>query len=616
MNAPLKRLVDAVIDSRFKIDIAVGIAGGILCFIYLWFASQTPHLGLFCYQAIIAGFAAKSLAKPILNAAYQPKTSDVFTAVALLALFWLPLGFDVTDEGRRLSIAYFLFSSEGLSFVDFKFGSSLLNYVWLHLIPMPSLLWSRLGFVLIQAGIAATSFHLLSQHFSRRLVFVMIIAASAMSLTYVVQSINYNNAPILFALAGFALLFSGNKSTSATFLSGVLLATAALSKITLLALAPAAVAYIFIKDGINKTILLSTGILLVATLFVGFLSSLGQLDSYGTLVSEFIVEPFVGGEVESKNLEVHKHDPDTLSRLYSKNFNYLLERTWPVAIAIILLLIMVASGNYWLWVLSVIGIVAYWNSVFSDDFYYYHYLGVLLVSMLLGSINGLKQKHLPILGASIILALISFAGSNTGVRNIITSGAVILPLGFGLSMLSTGRLKRTGLVTASIIAIAVFIISLNYKGEAIYRDAPRSELTSNFTSAPLLGLFSTESRVTVTDELLAFCKDQNLEGTMLCINTIPMFNYLIDMSPKSIFYWRLPNRSVDEKMEFFNSAESPEFILTSKVNVRNRAWPNVSEASNEADEIYLNFYQEMLIAPDSPYEKIFENQAFALYKKG
>ena len=616
MNRPIEWVVERILKSKAPLHLLFGLVSGVLTFIWLSFSSNEILFGLFGFQSVVAGMFIGTISTIILNPSSQPDWKLVFACVILLCLFWIPLGFDVTDEGRRLSVSYYLFGPTNSSLVNFKFGSSLINYLWLHLFPTPNILWSRLGFALVQAGVGAVSFKLLKIYFPNRISFLMSVAASGIALVYVVQTINYNNFSVLLILATIFFLLKDSATKKHWFISGVLIGFAAISKLTLIILVPVGLGYILYKKSIRGGMFFVAGLVMILSGFMVYLAASGNFAHYTDQITDFVVEPYIQGEVLSNNLEVHKHDPDTLSRLYSKNLGYLLDRTWPVAISILLIGLTTVGRNYWLWGLSFLITLVIWHRWMSNDYYYYFYIGITLTVAIIAFASSRKKEEIPLLISAVILCLVSFVGSNTGIRNMVTSGAIVLPLAFGLcSMFTSERIPTIGRATSTIIALALFILAFNYKNHTIYRDGMRSELTSTFSSSALLGIHSTASRVKTTDELAGFAKKEDLKGTLLCLNTIPMFHYTLGLSPGVKIYWRMTKKSENEKEVFLKSDEAPELILSSKVNVRDANWPQTTEVTPPADKDYLAFYTSLLDDPNGPYGLIFDNGVFALYQK-
>lgn len=443
----------------------------------------------------------------------------------------------------------------------------------------------------------------------------MTVASSAIALIYVVQSVNYNNVPVLFALMGIWVLLNGVGKKQA--LAASLFGFAAIAKLPMLILSPIALTYLLIKAKFREALIFLFGLIAVALAFTLFLSLSGNMEQYAERVTDFVLEPFIQGEIQTNNLEVHKHDPDTLSRVYSKNLDYLLGKTWPVALSVIVIAFLAMSRNYLIWIITLLATVIIWHSWMSNDFYYYYFIGVLASLILISLVASVKREQVPLLVLAILLAIVSFAGSNTGIRNIVTSGAIVLPLSIAFcSLYESKRLGELGKVTSSIVALALVIVSTNYKNHTIYRDGMRSEMSSSFASAGLGGIYSTAQRVEPTDQLVRYVNQEELVGrSLLCINTIPMFHYLLDMGPKNIVYWRLPNRSTEYKLDWFGGELASDFILSTKVNVRDSKWPMTAERTFSSDKVYFDFYEEILSDPLGPYELRFENEVYALFEK-
>ena len=130
----------------------------------------------------------------------------LFVSIFLFFTYWIPQGFDITDEGYILSKSWFLLHGLWTENLDMTWGSSLINGLWLSVVGSPSIIWVRIGFSILFALIAVVSFNIIKHYFTKKESFISILIFTILIPFGHTQSINYQNLPIFFVLLSFLFL--------------------------------------------------------------------------------------------------------------------------------------------------------------------------------------------------------------------------------------------------------------------------------------------------------------------------------------------------------------------------------------------------------------------------
>lgn len=542
----------------------------------------------------------------------------------------MPLGYDVTDEGRRLSISAYLFHGD-LFNIDFKFGTHAVYSLWLKSIGFPSLLWSRLGFALLQAGIASLCYSIVRQVTSDRNAMLGSVIAGFTILVYVVQTVNYNNFPVFVLLTSALLITKAEQEDNVNFkhfLAGVVFMCAIVSRFPLALMLPLGLLYFFIDgfvhknwlDALKKSLIYYSGVLIALALFLFFTYQIGDLDAYLEAINQKVIGQ-VTGDNAPEHLKTHFHDADSLLETYQRNLLDLLALTgWYLGVFLVVKIITVRT-NAITTSIPTLAMLIFWFFMTSGRNWGESILSLSIVLFVANFQAIRKSKQLfPYIFWALCIAIFCFLGSNMGIRNIVMSGGIsfLLSLCVALGFDIDSDSKKPSLAFYTSLAAALFL-SLevwHLKRGFIYRDAPEHELTAMFDSGPLLGILTQPERMKRVKELQAFfienSGDPRYQNT-LCANTIPMYYYELSIPPKTNFYWKMTTLSAEEKDAFFQSDDAPSSIIIALVNVRDVRWPVVDIPCHHSDQEYYDYYDQMLSDPSSPYELQFQNDAFGVY---
>ena len=119
------------------------------------------------------------------------------------AIFRIFKTFDVTDTGFHFTKGWgFLHGSFDIN-INFIWGTSLVSGLWLSIINTPSILWARIGWVIVVCLIVLYSYKIIKIYFNdlKSFLFVLILSFFFINYNYYL-SINYDNLSFLFSLIG------------------------------------------------------------------------------------------------------------------------------------------------------------------------------------------------------------------------------------------------------------------------------------------------------------------------------------------------------------------------------------------------------------------------------
>ncbi|MBU4485293.1 MAG: hypothetical protein KKD38_00055, partial [Candidatus Delongbacteria bacterium] len=119
-------------------------------------------------------------------------------------------------------------------------GTNIIGGLWLLIPGKPLLIWSRLGYIIIQILTAYFSFKILLLYFKPFRVFaVCLVVSISLSFWQYYFTINYDNLPLIFLLLSIYLILKENKTPSkhnraVLITAGVLIIISIFCKITYL----------------------------------------------------------------------------------------------------------------------------------------------------------------------------------------------------------------------------------------------------------------------------------------------------------------------------------------------------------------------------------------------
>tara|TARA_B110000046_G_C13026363_1_gene414337 strand:- start:9067 stop:11010 length:1944 start_codon:yes stop_codon:yes gene_type:complete len=557
----------------------------------------------------------------------------LFLASSLLILYWTPLGFDLTDEGRRMSFAYYFMDNYEFHLVDFKFGSHFISYLWLHLVSLPSVIWMRIGFLLSKTFLILILYKILEKYVPIRFAFIASIVGALLTVTYADQVLDYNNLPALIVALSLLTIEEGFLShsfrrNSLFILSGTLITLAILSKLPVLFILPLLTIYILVRPrkniaGTTKYHLIGfflLGFIASYTLFLGLLKYNDQAGVYFSKIYSVVIEPFFMGvkNEAADKLSRHGHDPSSLKSQYIDHSILVATHAWKYSLALLPLFVFWKNEKRWfinlLWAVFV-GFVAV---NFDISNWMPEFLAISICLWVLALRSALSSMaHTQLILLQIGLTIVLFIGTNNGFLNIFISGGIaFLFVSSIATMLHFGRLHRIGII-GLLMLIAFFAWST--KSHTIYRNLDQPYLTTAFQSPELSGIYATQPRVLLMDSTLTAMKEAinyDKEATMLDVNTVPGFNYLLQVKQSSLLFWKLNDMSKPEKVALLQSDVAPKYLVFSKINTRLRYWPNLKQvAYTPNDSAAFTFFDNYLHRSNPAFKPIYANKAFELWEK-
>lgn len=597
--------------------------------LHIWTADLPP---LMVFQFLVLSSGLFIAIRTISSESTRSHTIRLILASSLLFAFWLPLGFDITDEGRRMSYSYFFMDSYRYHLVNFKFGSHLTTYLWLHLISIPSVLWMRVGFLFCKVAYVVVIFKILKQYFNARHAFLGVLIGAIVSIIFVDQVLDYNNIPSLFVLISVLCIEKAsqqhrNVQRAMLIFAGVLLTFGVLSKFPVVSTLPILLIYIVYK---NIAATANLKLRFIGLFFSGFISTFlvfiiilwanDLVGVYFKKVHTVIIEPFLFGvknEAVSKLAE-HGHDPASIGSKYLSQINHVLDRLWIYLLGFLPVVLLWNSNQKWkvhtAWLISAIVIIL----SFEPDNWVIEFISITLILYTVAikaSVN--KIQKFTVLPLSLFLIIGLFIGTNNGLINLYMTGGLALLISVSVSAIS--YFGRNHIIGVSFVALLIAFLGWNTKSNTIYRNLDRPYLTSAFQSSAMRGLYSTQNRVALMDttvESFNQAIQQDSNASLLCVNTVPGFNYLLGIKHSDYLFWRLGGSSRTEKLREFNAKTKPKYLIIANIDARLRYWPSYSNHPySPNDSADFSFYKSYLQSDTSPYIELYSNQGFELWSK-
>jgi len=554
-------------------------------------------IGLYTYQIMLTFIILILVANILVRMANKPLSKlagwSVFSIAFLYLLYWIPLGFDVTDEGSRMTHSWFMFKGLWERYINFKFGSHFINGLWLHILDTPLLIWGRIGYSLVKALTICFAYLILRRYFKDVFLFVAVIVALLVSCIYGAQVINYNNLPVFIVLIAIYCLSIGmtepvnnTKGKLCFIISGFTLVLSVATRFPFVTLLVMPLIYFFLhyfivdKDRsslIQRLKLTYLGILCGLALVGLVLYSTDSLGSYINRVYDVLIRRFLFAQDEA--LILSQHDKVYITNLYMEELWKLLYLAGVyISVFIVTVLLSFRSGKVLRWLIYILYLVFlfYFVSLHIDRCYGIISINFALIILYLILGNGIK-KYLFILFWPTILLLFSFVGSANGVRNMISSGGIVLSFAASLVLIRNLNLQYKSFQfkfhwIALLVILPVSFHSIKFKKEHIYRDMNKKYLNTMFQSKQLFGIFSNSKRVAVVDSLL-YQADKLIipnKHSVMCVNMLPMMVYLTN--PSSYKGWKFIDP--EQKRKELMQNDAPDFIIISHKNTRDRYWPN------------------------------------------
>jgi hypothetical protein len=225
--------------------------------------------------------------------------------------------------------------------------------------------------------------------------------------------------------------------------------------------------------------------------------------------------------------------------------------------------------------------------------------------------------------AGIFVMAVTPIGSDNGLLKAQFGLWLILPL----SILLTYRLQnqtdnkrlRSMSSLLGVLLVSLLILSVFFQFTNVYRDDQnRFNLNTEFSDTALLGVYSTNERVEVVDELIVEIRKYSDKGdNVLIVNDIPMLYYLTETKPALgnswVFMMSIEKIKVKQS-RLERQGDLPKLFVYSKINTENRNWPLGNINDSDAGLEKLEYFKERYVS-ELGYSLLWQNEFFAIYGK-
>lgn len=584
----------------------------------------------------------------------------IFLFTFFYLLLWIPLGIDMTDEGKQMSIAWNIFNGTIKHSYDInKYGSWFINGLWLSILDEPLLIWARVGGVLLMSLMTLFAYLILYKYNkSSYTVFVVVVTLLLVICeNHPETKIDHSNLPVLLALIFiFFMLLTIESRSLLKFLLFILLAYFSLifsiwTRFPHLFFLPFPFIFYILysktshNEGIKKfNLIFHIPIFAVAAIFLNLLF----IKKYIT-ISHFkeIYNFFIYNIGSFKDFFLNLSFSNLLDYQSSKQFSYLIflshryfrDTVYILVIAVVFLIILIlykCSFNIFINkiknqkiknFIDVILVLAIFFFLFLKPWFWYMAIFAYIVLYLfLLKINNFNLKdEFFYLYWGFLLFFISFIGSNNSYRHSFPAGAIflIVPIVALINHKRKDELINKGLSFLNkftyIFIVAIMLFSFTKKIVDDNKRDTQPIFTRNvlFKSRELSGITSNRSRVEAIDGLIYnFKKISKKEDTVLCFNSVPMLYYLLNKDYFLDDPWLIPYGldKTENELEYKASQNIfPDYIIFSKKNAQEDRWPETDIIAYKKDQelydyilSYINRYQ---------YKDVYQNSAFVLYKR-
>ncbi len=467
----------------------------------------------------------------------------LFFLVFLFVTYWIPQGFDLTDEGFILSKSWFMLHGMWHENIDMIWGSSLVNGLWLSIMGTPNVLWARVGFSLLYALITIVSFKIIIIFFSQKESFWVVLLLSILVPVGHTQTINYHNLPTLFVLMSFLFFINAFKKRYIFnfILAGIFIVISVVMRFPLIVLVSYPFFFFFLDDLINKVhfrisiknlFYTYIGVLIGFILILSFLFLTDSLkEYYNSIFKKF-------DDIENIN---PNHSISYLFKVYKNDIRLIIIRSlFSIAYIITISLLVRHIKNKTLKFSSLmlfsLGILYFALKVQVYHNWMYTIMGFEFSAIIIFLFFNFKdiKKYYALSFFSLFLFLISYIGSDMGFRIHIWSGAMIFFAAVFILLLHSTDFKLNQYRYNFRYIIIIFfsflaLLSFRLKPKSIYRDQPRKELTQMFKANELEGIKSHARRVEVFDSLMTYTKGNfKKQDEIMVVGTMQMIYYLLN----------------------------------------------------------------------------------------
>lgn len=565
----------------------------------------------------------------------------------LLFFFILTIqGFDVTDYGYHFTNQYLLLNYP-LSTITINHAyllSDVAGGIWLQILSFPSVLWAKLGGAVLFSLCALISYSILENYFQKKDVFIYVLISTIFLTMFPGDKIiNYYTFPafliLLFLWLFNKVLVTPNDSKQFkgySALLGGLFPLICLSRITLIlmiTILPIILIYYFITKRPLKGFYIAIKYALIGL----FLSTmvLTFIFYQMNMLNDFILN-ITSSFIQSASGDIQTFSPEHtfVALIYSYIRGYVFFAI-ATTLFIIGIFILTRARKYveykWISKILILSLIMVLLMTFMTariGFIGIHlsngFIGLILlfISIFFLIDKGQNKNLSLLLLISAAIMIINPIGSNTGIVKSTYGFWLALPLSLLCVHAIGSRTKNDAIKFLSsfipTLLVLMLIMGIFFHGTYIYRDDPnRLHLIHSFESPQLFGIYSSEERVRVSDELISVIEEYSSKGDyLLIINQIPMFYYLTETRPALREPWLFllsKDRIIEleEKRESMGDIEAKLFIY-SKVNTYDFLWPQYNLAISPVQFEKLQYLKERYIG-ELNYTLLWENEAFAVY---
>lgn len=566
------------------------------------------------------------------------RPAALFCLAALLQSLTIFHGLDLTDTGHALELAHLAVQvpPDPGTLAPEIFLSTYAGGLWLALWPGPSLLWGRLGGVLLYALTSVLVYGVLSSHFSRGRAFAMSLACCLVpTMRYGIDLIDYYTFPAFLVTLHLFLLDRTLKADRPVwgFLLGLSALPIVMARITMLVFAgyPLVVLVCLLLTGKRVRLNRSTWLAILA----GFLLS-GLL--LALLAWDTGVGPLYAARVDSLlSAQSGHYTRSRMGTLYRNQLVSIVIKSCQLGIALLLLTLLdraVSYGAARRTVLAstvllpslVLGALAILygesDNIDRDAFSVLRYIvgGVYIFGVvLLLHHRELSERLCVLLVASLVAMTCTPLGSSAGLDKVFYGMWLALPLVLLAAWDLSDRVPSDFLALSRGLTLCVILVSGFFKSSAIYNDdLDWRRLSTPFTHPTLTGIRSTERRVSVVERMLAQIQQHSRPGDeILLTSSVPMLYYLAERKPALGNAWLMldPLEKIQQRQALaLERNRLPTLFGFVKANVYQRTWPDSPRLWPRADiekQTYLLQEYEGRLG----YHKVWEDEDFVLYER-
>lgn len=598
----------------------------------------------------------------------------IFSCLLLFALFyngiWIFSGLDLTDTGFHLvKQTTVLENTKNVHEpLDTAFGSHLMGYLWNDVISKPSLIWNRVGYVLLSILTFIFSFLSLRHFFQSKYLIFPFIGTIVLT-NASIQLIHYYTFPAFICVLLFYLYTklwgeNGRFIPIYSIMIGILMSVAILSRFPLITLfiLPLLISIFFLKIehpdrnlhsnfkkkiGYNHVLYTFLGIALSSILLFALNFQTGILNHYFQSINKTFF-PCFGKSThffKGKNYSLSFHLIEWL-KTYTKII--ILMVIFAVGTLILFKILQkfeilkkAKNGLYLLIPLILLPIflcdLTGRGSLMQGALSYDPKTGIatglgppaLIILIYLSylflrkdqNIKKIKNFHIAFIVALLLMILIPL-GSDTFAGKFQFGFWIVLPMSLALCLKikeNTSHSKWDGVFSRLAISAMGIILVLGIIRDfhGAYRDySNRFKLNTPFNHPSLKYIHSSPERVKEIDNMLKAIEKYSKKGDrILCMGKTPLFYYLTERKPYIYAPWPSYLRKERFTILLFQNYKEfgfPKIIITTKFRVDDPDWPQTNDKYLEKKEHHSIL--EKFIRKNE-YIKIWESKVFEIYSQ-